>query len=438
MFSPFTQPESEQMDRHDRDDPTLSPRGDSLRRWMAPVLIGVVAALLALVFSLLIYPALREPLAANIDPDKFGDLASNLASGEGFVYSGPGRVVPEFDRGPVYPAVVAGIMALGGTRSFIPVQVFQCVVHGLTCFIIFLIGSRIHARKIALAAEALCAVHPMLLWYTARIWIETTHTFLITVSLFALILAAANPSTGRSIGAGVILGITSLTKSIILPFSAVAGVLFIFRTGRKALPASAMLVVTSLLVVFPWTVRNYVVSGYLVPVHTSIGLNRVQGDAIGMYWAQMPFSTLDLWTIGKERIDSLLEGTGATPLDPAGDRILAASSFRMSLADPVFALRRTAINLLTFCYMSESRAKSVFLACVQIPLFLCALAGSCRLWNRVTHAAPCILLFLYFLVVHAFIVGWARYSAPVVPVAVVLAAGLFPLRNKPTAGMPHA
>ncbi|HTY57246.1 MAG TPA: glycosyltransferase family 39 protein [Bacteroidota bacterium] len=409
-----------------------------MTRWTAPALIAGLAASLALAFALVIYPAIREPFAANIDPDKLGDLASNIASGQGFVYSGPGKLVPEFDRGPVYPAIVAGIMTIGGTRSFIPVQVFQCVVHGLTCFLGFLAASRIHARKIALASEALCAVHPMLLWYTARIWIETVHTFLVTAALLALLLLAARPTRGRSFLAGVIMGVTTLTKSVILPFSAVAAVLVLRRAGKEAVPAAAILLVTCLLVVVPWTLRNYVESGYVVPVHTSLGLNRVQGDAIGMYWSRMPFSTLDLWMLGKERIDSLLEGTGATPVDPAGDRILAASSFRMSLSDPVFAVKRTAINLLTFCYMSESRPKSIFLACIQIPLFLCALAGSWRLRKSVPEAETAILLFLYFLLVHAFIVGWARYSVPVVPAAIVLAAGIFPLRKKPATAEQHA
>jgi hypothetical protein len=147
-----------------------------------------------------------------------------------------------------------------------------------------------------------------------------------------------------------------------------------------------------------------------------------------MNWTRMPFSTLDIWLVGKARIDSILEGTGASPLDPRGDRILAASSLRLSMENPGFALKRTAVNLLTFCYMSESRAKSIFLACIQIPLFLCALAGSYRLWKRHPESEMGIVLLVYFFVVHAFVVGWARYSVPVVPLALVLAFGIFPFR----------
>lgn len=43
-------------------------------------------------------------------------------------------------------------------------------------------------------------------------------------------------------------------------------------------------------------------------------------------------------------------------------------------------------------------------------------------------ARQAIILFAYFIAVHALIVGWARYSAPIVPVAVILAAGLLESR----------
>lgn len=405
-----------------------APSRPSYRRWIPPVLIAVLGAALALAFSLVIYPAIREPLAANIDPDKLGDLSSNIAEGKGFVYSGPGELVPEFDRGPVYPALVAGIILLRGTRSFIPVQVFQSLLHGLTCFVVFLFASKLHARKIALAAECLCALHPMLIWYTARIWIETTHTFLVTVSIFSLLLLAGHSTPLRSVASGMLLGLASLTKSILLPFSFVAGAVLLLGKGKDALPAAATMIITCLLLVLPWTVRNYMESGYFVPVHTSLGLNRVQGDAIGMTWSRIPFSTLALWQVGKARIDSILEGTGATPIDPRGDRILAASSLRLSMGDPGFALKRTAVNLLTFCYMSESRAKSIFLACIQFPLFLCALVGAYRLWKRAPLSRIGTVLLIYFFVVHAFVVGWARYSVPIVPLALVLAFGIFPFR----------
>jgi hypothetical protein len=55
-------------------------------------------------------------------------------------------------------------------------------------------------RRTALLAQALQAVHPILLWYTARIWIETTNTLLITGLVLALILLWRR-RTGRWVAA---------------------------------------------------------------------------------------------------------------------------------------------------------------------------------------------------------------------------------------------
>ncbi|HTO92818.1 MAG TPA: glycosyltransferase family 39 protein [Bacteroidota bacterium] len=400
------------------------------RPFALPLLIAVCAALLAMFFSLEIYPALREPLSANIDPDRLGDLSSNLASGLGFVYTSHGRLEPAFDRGPVYPAVVAGIIIVTGSRSFVPVQLFQSILHGATCFLVFLIAVRLMARRAALIAECLAAIHPMLLWYTPRVWIETTHTFLVTLALLLLMMLWERPSPSRGIAAGAAIGITALAKSVILPFAAVAALLLIIDGGRKYLPAAGALLVTAFLLVVPWSIRNYAESGRLIPVHTSLGLNRVQGDAIAHNWIAMPFSTLEIWWRGKADIDSVLAPTGEEAVSPAGDRTLSRASVAYSLSHPLFAVWRTVVNGLTFCYLSESRAKSLFLAVVEIPLMICAFAGARRLWRTVPLARICALLLAYFFVVHMLIVGWARYSVPIVPVALVLAAALLPLARK--------
>jgi len=144
----------------------------------------------------------------------------------------------------------------------------------------------------------------------------------------------------------------------------------------------------------------------------------------------MPFSTLEIWWRGKADIDSVLAPTGEEAVSPAGDRTLSRASVAYSLSHPLFAVWRTVVNGLTFCYLSESRAKSLFLAVVEIPLMICAFAGARRLWRTVPLARICALLLAYFFVVHMLIVGWARYSVPIVPVALVLAAALLPLARK--------
>jgi hypothetical protein len=49
------------------------------------LVITLVAVLLALIFSLVIFPEIQQPFGLSIDPDKNGDLSRNIFTGKGFI-----------------------------------------------------------------------------------------------------------------------------------------------------------------------------------------------------------------------------------------------------------------------------------------------------------------------------------------------------------------
>jgi 4-amino-4-deoxy-L-arabinose transferase-like glycosyltransferase len=394
----------------------ISRRG-SLR---VPVIISGLAIFFGLFFCLVVFPHLREPLNLNIDPDRVGELGADIYEGKGFIYHGSSS--PAVDRGPVYPYILAGIFCLTSGVHFSAVQIFQAVCHGLTCFLIFLSACRIFPRRVALIAQLLCIVHPMLIWYTARIWIETVNTLALVTVLLAVILLHERLTFPRSIGAGAAMGIAALTKSIIILFPFVLGFYLLFHCRKRALPYVLLTIFSTLLLVVPWTLRNHAVSGELIPVHTSLGLNLIQGDAIGEYWWEKPYSTMELWYLGKHRIDSVLTGSQHTATDPIGDRELVQSSLHHSLSHPLFLKRRVLVNFMTFWYLSESKTKSLFLICITVPLVLCVSILSVRLWSKMYMIRPVILLIIYYITCHSLVVGWARYSAPIIPACLLFVA----------------
>jgi hypothetical protein len=200
----------------------------------APVIISGLAIIFSLFFSLVVFPRLRVPLNLNIDPDRVGELGANIYTGKGFSYNE--SCSPAVDRGPIYPYLLAGVFWFTGGVHFTAVQVFQAICHGLTCFLVFLAASRIFKHRVAITAQFLCALHPMLIWYTARIWIETVNTLATTIVLLAIVLLNERLTFARSIGAGVAMGIATLTKSIIILLPLAAGMYFCFRWRRESLP----------------------------------------------------------------------------------------------------------------------------------------------------------------------------------------------------------
>ena len=402
---------------------------------MKPQLVLVASAVvLSLVFSFVIFPRIQESLNLNIDPDKCGELAGNIFEGKGYVYDS--STSPAIDRGPVYPYIVAGMFSAVGSKSVAAVQIFQAMCHGLTCLIMFLVARKLLDEKVALWTGALCAAHPMLIWYTSRLWIETVHTLLVTTAILAIVLVSERVSLKRLAIAGLVLGVTVLTKSVLMLFPFVLGVFLVRQRGLEGLRAALIIIMVSVLVVAPWTYRNYQVSRRFVPVHTSLGLNLIQGDAIGEHWTEMPLSTMALWQKGFEETNAILQGSGATSTDPQGDRLLIGSSLSRSLENPGFLLKKVLINGLTFLYLSESPAKSILLMVIQFPLAVLVLISSFRLWGAHPLSRPIILLIVYFFLTHAFIVGWARYSVPIIPACLLLASTVLvgfrnPARHQP-------
>ena len=172
-----------------------------LASFSLPLAISAAAILASFVFSILIFPAISTSLRLDVDPDNYGKLALNIYGGVGFVSPESSR--PEIARGPLYPYFVAEIYSLAGGPRIETVQAVQAVCHGAMCFLIYLIGARFLGRRIAVAAQALCAIHPMLIWYTARVWIETVHTLLLVAAVLLLLKFVERRSAGWALGAGV-------------------------------------------------------------------------------------------------------------------------------------------------------------------------------------------------------------------------------------------
>jgi 4-amino-4-deoxy-L-arabinose transferase-like glycosyltransferase len=382
-----------------------------------PLAISGAAILFSLLFSFAVFPLLESPLRLNIDPDGFGELGANIYNGKGYVASNDSS--PAISRGPVYPYVLAGLFLLSGGVNLSAVQIFQAICHGLTTFLIFLLGARLFHRRVAILGQTLCSVHPLLIWYTARIWVETVFTLAVVVVLFAVILLVERATASRSVAAGVAMGIATLTKSILLLFPFLVGFFLIAYRKKEGRRPAVVLMLSFLMVVAPWTLRNYRATGQFVPVHTLLGVNMIQGDAIGECWTKHPLSSLELWHHSVHEIDSLLFKSGYSPTDPEGDRILFLSSLKHNFSSPLEFIKRDLINFLTFWYLGESPLKSMLLASIQLPLLVCVIAVILRLWQKNMAIRVVVLLIAYFAVAHSLVNGWARFSTPIVPASLL-------------------
>jgi len=272
--------------------------------------VFVVGAILRLIPVLL----LRHLGIGLDDMYQYDMLARSLAAGNGFRwyasqdleplqryvtfdFSGVAydsqRGVPTSFRAPLYPAFLALIYWLtgAGPGRFLVARLVQAFLSAALAPLTYLAARRFLAgnvdtegqgeRAARLAAWTM-AVYPILLLYPLALATENLFFVLLLASFLVLLGSATPPQEGDDrratvgfVGAGVLLGLTALTRSIILPFAggAVLWGWFVVRQRRAALGMALAFGLT----IAPWVTRNSLLHGQLTGVETSLGYNLYLG-----------------------------------------------------------------------------------------------------------------------------------------------------------------
>ncbi len=214
----------------------------------------------------------------------YGEIASNLLSGKGFVSAAqtPGNLVfldaygkqPagytaafEANRFPLQTALIAGAQMFFGAKDF-AVLAAQILVHSLWVVAIFLCGTLFFSRMAAFAAALLWALNPSL---TTGIipggFPDLLSGLLCTLAAFLFLNALQRKaSTWRFIGIGFICGCAYLSRFTVEIFAPLFPVFAISAQGwRAGLKTTLCLAAGALALVLPWTCYVYSATGSIAP-----------------------------------------------------------------------------------------------------------------------------------------------------------------------------
>lgn len=201
-----------------------------------------------------------------------------------------------FYQDPLYPYFLAGLYAVFGPGS-ICVLLAQGLLGAAAAALVYGMAAQLFERRTALVAAALAIFYKPFLYYDALVLKATLSIFLITLALFWLVRAQARGRKREWLLGGLALGMACLTRgNYLLLIPVVLLWLWIADRGeRTRLPAAAGAFALGLvLVVFPVSLRNYVVGGDLVLITSQAGQNffigNHRGNASGIYKAP-PFVT---------------------------------------------------------------------------------------------------------------------------------------------------
>ena len=179
---------------------------------------------------------------------------------------------------PLYPYFLAVPLSLFGSLE--AAKWVQAIVAALLVPAVGRLGTLVFGTRVGLVAAAVAAFYPEVVWFSVHFWVENVFLVLLWWAFERLLQSDETGGRGAAIAGGLLWGLAILSRETGLYFLPVAGLWLALSPRREgARGRAALFVVTALLVVAPWTWRNYVLFRAAVPVSTAGGLNLFQGNA---------------------------------------------------------------------------------------------------------------------------------------------------------------
>jgi 4-amino-4-deoxy-L-arabinose transferase-like glycosyltransferase len=237
---------------------------------------------LAVRFAILWWTWHRAAPAAPNEPYGYelGCVAKSIASGKGF--SSP---LPFFDTGPtawlspVFPYIVAGIFKIWGiysVKSHIAIQILNCIFSALTIFPIYAIAKRSFGASVAAGASWLWVLLPDATHIPiADLWEASLAALFLALLFCATLAMRGERSTAKWAAYGAFWALGALINTSLIALLPFFLAWLAWEARKKRIPWLQPVAVATLafvLVMTPWTVRNYRALGKFVPVRSNFGL----------------------------------------------------------------------------------------------------------------------------------------------------------------------
>jgi len=182
---------------------------------------------------------------------------------------------------PLYPLFLAGIYKLFGINP-LAVKLIQTMLSTFTCWLMFILGRLLINKRAGLWVAVVCALYPQFIRYAGELWTETLFLFLFTAALIFL-FKGINNGRHNLAAAGLLLGAGALTREIAFLFLAPLSVWFFVTLRERERLQNIVLkfglvAIGLVLVVAPWTFRNYMQFKKFIPISTNGGINFYIGN----------------------------------------------------------------------------------------------------------------------------------------------------------------
>jgi len=242
-----------------------------LRRLDAAIIILIIAIVLGVVMRVEAWEKIAkvDVLTMSSDSVSYNGIAKNLLAGKG--YSSPNHMIARQDQptafyAPTYPFYLVALYYVFGPSTKAGVM-SHMILAIATIPLIYLLGMRLYGRVEGAIASLIYAVSPDIIHYNIMLTSETLF-FVLEICLSILIVGIFKkdrPSLWMLAATGLVFGVTYLCRQtvIFLPALIVLGLWLRFKDNGYSwlLKSTGVFLVAAVLLIVPWTIRNYMVFG---------------------------------------------------------------------------------------------------------------------------------------------------------------------------------
>jgi 4-amino-4-deoxy-L-arabinose transferase-like glycosyltransferase len=362
---------------------------------------------------------LELPTRLEAGGDPYAAIARNIIAGEGYVVK-PGDP-PDLSRAPLYPAFLVMIYSLVGVQRDWIVVIAQSFIEGLTCLLVYGIAKKVLANtRVALVSALIYALYLGSIRLPSRLVTEPLYIFLTAVFIWYLVKLFDTLSLRKALVTGILLGIMTLCRPITLlfPLFIIIGLLMRFWRDRKGVLRNICVSTFAMLItVSPWIVRDYIVSGRLIPITTRVGVTFWGGTRFD-YGRSLEFTSESVKSKARDMMSQA--GLGDSNSIQAEDMFIGAALDNIREHPQQFVLG-VVEKAFAFWYLDWARGITIRNLLHQVPLLLLGTVGLAFAYKARKNILPFLLLTAYLNLVYAAFHARFRYCLSVMPYVIIFA-----------------
>ncbi len=234
------------------------------------------------------------------DEREYVSLATKLAQGHEFLDSNGEWST----KAPLWPFVLSLLFRVLGNGLLAP-HIVGCLLGSLAIYLSFKLSLVLsESRFVALLTSSLLSLYPSFIVYSGSLFSETMYMVFMLLTFIHLERLLKTLSTSSAAFVGVYGALAALTRAVFLGFFVFLLFFIAWKYRGEISTYGSKLAIAALvllLVLAPWTVRNFAIHGTFVPISSWGGMSLLLGNnpySTGT-WSSKP--GIDSWLAEKAR-----------------------------------------------------------------------------------------------------------------------------------------